>query len=145
MCIRDRNYAQHFAINDNSFGTTFGPSSVGAINLVSGQTNGVITNNGAGTSVIADSVGGFTLISDVDPTGDLCSSTTANVQLGGKNIGDLLNAGGVSWGFFEGGFDLTVTNANGTTACARSTDVYKRQITTYPSLYGSNLSLGASL
>jgi len=71
--------------------------------------------------VIADSVGGFTLMSDVDPTGDLCSSTTANVQLGGKNIGDLLNAGGVSWGFFEGGFDLTVTNANGTTACARST------------------------
>ena len=39
----------------------------------------------------------------------------------GKNIGDLLNAAGVTWGFFEGGFDLTVTNPNGTTGCARST------------------------
>ena len=28
------NYAQHFAMSDNSFGTTFGPSSPGAINLV---------------------------------------------------------------------------------------------------------------
>src|SRR5580700_318769 len=37
------NYAQHFAINDNSFSTDFGPSTVGVINLVSGQTNGVTT------------------------------------------------------------------------------------------------------
>ena len=28
--------------------------------------------------------------------------------MGGKNIGDLLNAAGVTWGFFEGGFDLTI-------------------------------------
>src|SRR5580692_3421395 len=35
------NYAQNFAMNDNSYSTTFGPSTVGAINLVSGQTNGV--------------------------------------------------------------------------------------------------------
>src|SRR6185312_3783192 len=35
------NYAQHYAMSDHSFGTTFGPSTVGAINLVSGQTNGV--------------------------------------------------------------------------------------------------------
>jgi hypothetical protein len=34
------NYAQHFAMNDNSFGTTFGPSTPGALNLVSGQTHG---------------------------------------------------------------------------------------------------------
>jgi phospholipase C len=39
----------------------------------------------------------------------------------GKNIGDLLNAAGVTWGFFTQGFDLTVTNANGTTGCKRST------------------------
>ena len=30
------NYAQHYALNDHSFGTTFGPSTVGAINLISG-------------------------------------------------------------------------------------------------------------
>ena len=35
------NYAQHFALSDNSFGTTFGPSTPGALNLVSGQTHGV--------------------------------------------------------------------------------------------------------
>ena len=30
--------------------------------------------------------------------------------MGGKNIGDLLNAKGVTWGAFMGGFDLTITN-----------------------------------
>ena len=39
----------------------------------------------------------------------------------GKNIGDLLNAANITWGFFEGGFDLSITNSNGTTGCARST------------------------
>ena len=39
----------------------------------------------------------------------------------GQNIGDLLNDAGVTWGWFQGGFDLTATNANGTTGCARST------------------------
>ena len=37
------NYAQHYAMSDNSFGTTFGPSAPGAINLVSGDTGGVDT------------------------------------------------------------------------------------------------------
>ncbi len=36
------NYAQHYAMTDNSFDTTFGPSTPGALNLVSGQTHGVI-------------------------------------------------------------------------------------------------------
>src|SRR5437588_7279558 len=34
------NYAQSFAMSDNSYSTTFGPSTPGAINLVSGQTHG---------------------------------------------------------------------------------------------------------
>ena len=34
------NYAQHYALSDNTFGTTFGQSTVGALNLVSGQTHG---------------------------------------------------------------------------------------------------------
>jgi phospholipase C len=116
------NYAQHYAMNDNSYGTTFGPSTPGAINLISGQTNGVINNaNGTG-SVVSDGAGGLSDIGDADPVGDVCSTTTGEVfSLSGKNIGDLLNAGGVSWGFFEGGFDLTQTNPNGTTGCARST------------------------
>src|SRR6202167_2567278 len=34
------NYAQRYAMSDNSYDTTFGPSTVGAANLISGQTNG---------------------------------------------------------------------------------------------------------
>jgi phospholipase C len=41
--------------------------------------------------------------------------------MSGTTIGDLLNAAGVTWGFYTQGFDLTVTNANGTTGCKRST------------------------
>src|SRR5262249_28681463 len=36
------NYAQHFAMSDNSWTTVFGPSTPGAINLISGQTSGMI-------------------------------------------------------------------------------------------------------
>jgi len=115
------NYAQHYSINDHSFGSTFGPSTPGALNLASGQTNGVINPLNVASSIVADGQGGFTDINDADPTGDLCSSTTANFSMSGKNIGDLLNAANITWGFFEGGFDLTVTNANGTTGCGRST------------------------
>jgi len=50
----------------------------------------------------------------------MCSGP-GTVSMTGKNIGDLLNAAKVSWGFFEGGFDLTVTNSNGTTGCKRTT------------------------
>ena len=32
------NYAQYFAMNDNSFGTNFGPSTPGALNVTSGMT-----------------------------------------------------------------------------------------------------------
>jgi phospholipase C len=115
------NYAQRYALNDNSFNTTFGPSSPGAINLISGQTNGVSDQISAGSKVVTDG-GSTTLIGDADPIGDVCSTTTgAQVALGGHNIGDLLNSRGVTWGWFEGGFNLALKNANGTTGCARST------------------------
>ena len=109
------NYAQHFAMSDNSYDTTFGPSTPGAINLISGQTNGAqrISRTPAAT-VVEDGDGGYTLISDADPIGDVCSTTTGDlVQMTGQNIGDLLNARGVTWGWFEGGFDLSRPIANG--------------------------------
>jgi phospholipase C len=116
------NYAQHYALNDHSFGTNFGPSTDGAVNLISGQTNGVINATNAAADTIADGNGGVTLISDADPAGDVCSTTTgATLSMSGKNIGDLLNAANLTWGFFEGGFDLTKTNSNGTTGCKRTT------------------------
>jgi phospholipase C len=116
------NYAQRFAMSDNSYDTNFGPSTPGAINLISGQTNGVIDQVNASADIVADGGSGFTLVSDADPVGDVCSTTTgALVAFSGMNVGDLLTAAGVSWGFFEGGFDLSVKNSNGTTGCARST------------------------
>ena len=116
------NYAQHYAMNDNSYNTTYGPSTPGALNLISGQTNGVTNNTNGTGAIIGDGSGGFSDISDADPAGDVCSTTTGETfSMTGKNIGDLMNAAGVSWGFFEGGFDLTQTNPNGTTGCSRST------------------------
>jgi phospholipase C len=116
------NYAQHFAMSDNSYDTNFGPSTPGAINLISGQTNGLTSNMSPGGATIPDGGGGLSLISDADPLGDACSTTSGElVQFKGKNVGDLLNAAGVSWGFFEGGFDLTVVNADGSTGCKRTT------------------------
>jgi phospholipase C len=119
------NYAQNYAMNDNSFGTTFGPSAPGAINLVSGQTNGITaTNQSATVNISGDSTsdgnGGATLAGDSQPLNDACMTRDA-VMLSGKNIGDLLNAANVSWGWFMGGFDLTVVNDNGTTGCKRTT------------------------
>ncbi len=116
------NYAQRFAMSDNSYGSNYGPSTPGALNLISGQTNGVTGNiNGTG-SVVSDGNGGMTAIGDADPVGDVCSTTTGEAySMTGQTIGDLLNAAGVSWGFYTQGFDLSVTNANGTTGCNRST------------------------
>jgi phospholipase C len=117
------NYAQSFAMSDNSYSTTFGPSTPGLINLVSGQTNGVTaTLNGTGDEVAGGSDGSLTVIGDPDPIGDVCSNPSRNqVTMGSKNIGDLLSGAGVTWGSFMGGFDLTVVNPNGTTGCSRST------------------------
>ncbi len=115
------NYAQNFSLNDNAYGTNFGPSTPGAINLISGQTNGVINNIRGTGAVISDGLGGLTDIGDADPNGDMCSTSSGEVfNMSGQNIGNLLNTAGISWGFFEGGFDLTITNPNGSTGCQRS-------------------------
>jgi phospholipase C len=115
------NYAQHYALNDHAFGSTFGPSTPGAINLVSGQTNGAVSGTGTNSALTADGSGGFSDTGDSDPTGDICSSTSSNFSMTGNNIGAMLTKANISWGFFEGGFDLTKTNANGSTACGRNT------------------------
>jgi phospholipase C len=108
-------------MNDNSFGTTFGPSTPGLMNLVAGNTYPATVTSTSTSGVVAITNGVGTVVSDPDPTGDVCSSPTrTQVQMGGQNIGDLLNANHVTWGAFMGGFDLTVTNPNGTTSCNRS-------------------------
>ena len=141
------NYAQNFAMSDNNWSDTFGPSTPGLLNMFAGQTNGVVpqVNQASGppllptivngvaqttastTSVIPDGTAGFvdtfTLIADLDPTLDVCSTAT---QPGGKgttiisnapNIGTLLNKANIPWGSFVGGFNLQAVNENQSTGC----------------------------
>jgi phospholipase C len=110
------NYAQNFAVNDNSYSTTFGPSTPGAINLISGNTSGAVQDvaPSSGVDITAGS-----MTSDAQPVNDTCT-TRDSAHMTGKNIGDLLNAANVTWGWFEAGFNLTTTNPNGTTGCART-------------------------
>jgi phospholipase C len=152
------NYAQRFAISDNMWGSTFGPSTPGALNLISGQTAGAILHSFGGSKgptgqlsdhivtvsvpdtffvgptnpqVQADILSATgqtvtqllqtgTLATDIDPYLDDCGAdgggtvATTTVELTGKNAGDLLNAKGVTWGWFAGGF-RTAAAANPTT------------------------------
>ncbi|HEX6565962.1 MAG TPA: alkaline phosphatase family protein, partial [Chthoniobacterales bacterium] len=96
------NYAQHFALSDNFFGTDFGESTVGALNLISGNTHGA-TPADLVTSFGPDTVDG-TVVDDPQPTGD-SATNRENVAMTGTNIGDLLNAKNITWGWFQGGFD----------------------------------------
>jgi len=92
------NYAQVFAMSDNSYATGFGPSTPGALNLISGQTHGF-----AHTSTAVTPNG--TVIGDPQPAGDICDTRdVTSADPNAKNIGDLLNAKGVTWGWFQGGF-----------------------------------------
>ena len=104
------NYAQQFAMSDNSYGTTFGPSAPGAINLVSGDTGGVDMTQQLRSSTSAaptadarrpDGTGGYSLTSDAQPYCDDCSTRDA-VAMTGTNIGDELNAAGLSLGLVPG-------------------------------------------
>jgi phospholipase C len=125
------NYAQHFSMSDNFYNTTFGPSSPGHINLVSGQTHGVTTKFMPGGqpfpshTVIDDAGNGQgTLIDDSQPFGDDCSSRDqVQFSRNNKNIGDLLNAKGITWGYFQGGFKPTTRRPDGTAECGATHNV----------------------
>jgi phospholipase C len=102
------NYAQHFAMSDNSYSTTFGPSSPGAINVTAGNTFGATCGGDSGAVYPAtvppcpasdkaatptpgnpQPQGAGTMYSDADPAFDVCSAG-ATIGMGGQNIGDLL-------------------------------------------------------
>jgi phospholipase C len=146
------NYAQHFAISDNSYSSMYGPSTVGALNLIAGNTQRVVAspgvtqtltggvlsdapgvlihfNNqttglgGTATETVVGSdnsgtSGNFSILGDVRPYGDDCDPnsnvlTLDSIGNGGthRNIGDLLNTAGLSWGWFQGGFAATSYDA----------------------------------
>jgi len=124
------NYAQRYSLSDNFYDTTFGPSAPGHLNLVSGQTHGVTTTfmpHGQPFpphTVIDDAGGGQgTLIDDAQPLGDDCSTRDQVRFDGHRNIGDLLNAKGVTWGWFQGGFKPTARRPDGTAECGATHDI----------------------
>jgi phospholipase C len=112
------NYAQSYAMSDNSFGTGFGPSTPGVINLISGQTHGAtVTAGSASGNVSAGSV-----IGDPRPDPSLDDCTLAPprtyITMSGRNVGDLLNAKNLTWGWFQGGFKPSSVTSGGTAVCA---------------------------
>lgn len=117
------NYAQHYALNDRSFSSAYGPSTPGAVELASGQTHGVVSTDPESSTEhpeqtdepdpeavqSPDGKGVGTMVNDPDPAYDDCSgddhtSHDSLAKLSGKNIGDRLNERKVSWGWFQGGF-----------------------------------------
>ena len=129
------NYAQHFALNDNSYTTQFGPSSPGAINLVSGQTNGL-------AATLNVFVGANTLL---HTTHEAFGGTPGDTRqlyadrrrrpVARRVLEPRHRSGHVEWhatsatcstpgtspgAGSKGGFDLTITNPNGTTGCGRA-------------------------
>jgi phospholipase C len=124
------NYAQHYAMSDNSYGTMFGPSAVGALNLVAGSTATATLfptkPNGSPASASGNIANGATTgaaIGDARPAGDECVltnpglQTTNTITMAGTNVGDLLNAKGVTWGWFQGGFAPTGYDSMGRAIC----------------------------
>jgi phospholipase C len=125
------NYAQHFSMSDNFFASTFGSSTPGHINLISGQTHGAtppyLNVSSGSTNVWFVSNG--TLISDANPEYEKCSNplTTSfpKASISGTNIGDLLNRANITWGWFQGGFKPTNTTSEGAPICGSAHGSYK--------------------
>jgi phospholipase C len=112
------NYAQYFALSDNSFATMSGQSTRGALNLTAGDSYGVLCGPpssvygqvpecgppASSTSTAAPTSGRLgTFVDDTDPYWDVCSKGQT-AALSGRNIGDLLTVADVTWGWFQGGF-----------------------------------------
>jgi len=119
------NYAQNFALNDNMYDTNFGPSTPGAINVISGMTGGVDPKTDA--AAIADgsvlhTSSGDVLIGDDDALYDDCGTSSPFGMLAkNQNIGTLLSARKISWGWFQGGFTPSTPSVTGSKAVCAST------------------------
>ena len=113
------NYAQNFAMGDNFFGTTYGQSAPGHVNIVSGQTHGALITQAVGDTTTAVVEG--TMYADAGAAYDDCGTPgRILVAMTGTNVGDLLNSKGVSWGWFGAGFTPTSRNADGSVVCGAS-------------------------
>jgi phospholipase C len=139
------NYAQNYAMNDNSWSDTFGPSTPGLLEMFAGNNNGILPTVTAGGKLSGNALpdgtvgfaDGFSLIGDIDPSMDVCSTQSpaffalaaaagtpltsgggTTVVSNAPSIGGALKAAGIPFGSFVGGFNLSTVNANGSTGCA---------------------------
>ena len=133
------NYAQNYAMSDNDFDTTFGPSSPGAVDVTSGlhgDSYAVNPTTGAKTADTSAITSDGTLYGDIDPYYDECSdsnhtSTNPEGVMTGENIGDLLNSKHVTWGWFQGGFAPTSSNSGGAVCGAESENIDGSELAEY--------------
>jgi phospholipase C len=131
------NYAQHFALSDNHYATMSGQSTRGALNLTAGDNHGAVCGPQtavygavpacgapvASAAAAAPSNGTIgTFVDDTDPYWDVCSQGQP-AALAGRNIGDLLTAAGVTWGWFQGGFAL---DADGKCTASHALEAFDR-------------------
>jgi phospholipase C len=133
------NYAQNYAMSENDYDTTFGPSTPGAVDVTSGLSSGsyaVNPSTGAKTQAPSVITSYGTLYSDIDPYYDSCSdanhtSASAEAVMTGENVGDLLNAGHVTWGWFQGGFTPSSSNSGGAVCSSQSANVDGTELREY--------------
>jgi phospholipase C len=132
------NYAQNYAMSDNNWDTTFGPSTEGAISVTSGLSSdgSAVTPAGAATTDPGAITSDGTVYGDIDPYYDECSDsnhTSSNPEgvMTGENIGDLLNAKHITWGWFQGGFNPTSHNSGGAVCGAESDNIYGSALREY--------------
>jgi phospholipase C len=131
------NYAQNYSMSDNNWDTTFGPSSPGAIDVSSGLNSGyAVTPSGTKTTDAGSVTSDGNIYGDIDPYYDQCSDsnhTSSNPEgvMTGENIGDLLNAKHVTWGWFQGGFAPTSSNSGGVVCGAQSENIAGSELSEY--------------
>src|SRR5580692_1403964 len=78
------NYAQNYSMSDNNYNTNFGPSTPGALNVISGNDGGGYAVSPSTGKVVADassvsalnSSGLGTIYGDLDPAYDDCSDSS---------------------------------------------------------------------
>ena len=115
------NYAQRFAMSDNAYGTTYGPSTPGALNVTAAQTYGAICGPSSATindtpcpnppgldttdptssnitAGPAEPAGPGTTYSDADPTYDICSYLPGSDGGDGGTAAGTLTMGGKNIG-----------------------------------------------
>jgi len=115
------NYAQHYAMSDAFFGTNYGPSTPGHLNLVSGNLHGAILHGATSSpsTLYQNPIdGSLTVIGNLVGYLEDCGGGGATYEMTGKNIGDLLNTKNLTWGYFFAGFKPTqaaVLNPDGST------------------------------